>query len=70
MKENYVIGIDFGTDSVRALVVNANTGEHSGTAVAEYTRWKRESIVMHRFRNSASIRSTIWKDSKVQFQKH
>jgi L-ribulokinase len=40
MKENYVIGIDFGTDSVRALVVNANTGEQAGTAVAEYTRWK------------------------------
>ncbi|MCF0070746.1 ribulokinase [Dyadobacter sp. CY261] len=41
MKENYVIGIDFGTDSVRALVVNANTGEQVGTAVQEYQRWKR-----------------------------
>lgn len=41
MEENYVIGIDFGTDSVRALVVNANTGEQAGTAVQEYPRWKQ-----------------------------
>lgn len=41
MEENYVIGIDFGTDSVRALVVNANTGEQVGTAVREYPRWKQ-----------------------------
>ncbi len=41
MKENYVIGIDFGTDSVRALVVNADTGEQAGTAVQEYPRWKQ-----------------------------
>jgi L-ribulokinase len=40
MPENYVIGIDFGTDSVRALVVNAMTGEQVSTAVHEYTRWK------------------------------
>ena len=40
MQENYVIGIDFGTDSVRALVVNAQTGEQVGTAVHEYSRWK------------------------------
>ncbi|SKB44122.1 ribulokinase [Dyadobacter psychrophilus] len=41
MKESYVIGIDFGTDSVRALVVNAQTGEQAGTAVREYSRWKQ-----------------------------
>lgn len=40
MKQNYVIGIDFGTDSVRALIVNADTGQPSGTAVHEYVRWK------------------------------
>ncbi|MCF0057232.1 ribulokinase [Dyadobacter sp. CY356] len=40
MKNKYVIGIDYGTDSVRALVVNAHTGETAGTAVHEYKRWK------------------------------
>jgi L-ribulokinase len=40
MKNKYVIGIDYGTDSVRALVVNAHTGESVGTAVFEYPRWK------------------------------
>lgn len=38
---HYVIGVDFGTDSVRALLVNAHTGETLGTAVHEYTRWKK-----------------------------
>ncbi|QRR01023.1 ribulokinase [Dyadobacter sandarakinus] len=41
MEEHYVIGIDFGTDSVRALVVNAHTGKQAGTAVQEYERWKK-----------------------------
>lgn len=41
MEENYVIGIDFGTDSVRALIVNAHTGVQAGTAVQEYPRWKQ-----------------------------
>lgn len=40
MKSKYVIGVDYGTDSVRSLVVNAHTGEAVGTAVHEYVRWK------------------------------
>lgn len=41
MKSAYVIGVDFGTDSVRALVVNAQAGGAIGTHVHEYTRWKQ-----------------------------
>lgn len=41
MKDHFVIGVDFGTDSVRALIVNATTGTHQGTAVQGYERWKK-----------------------------
>ncbi|WP_031529257.1 ribulokinase [Dyadobacter crusticola] len=41
MEQAYVIGIDFGTDSVRALVVDAYSGKQVGTAVQEYSRWKQ-----------------------------
>ena len=40
IKENLVLGIDFGTDSVRALIVNIGTGEILGSRIAEYRRWK------------------------------
>lgn len=40
MNDTYTIGIDFGTDSVRALVVNTETGQAAGTAVSYYKRWK------------------------------
>ncbi|MBB5282871.1 L-ribulokinase [Rhabdobacter roseus] len=39
IKTAYVIGVDFGTDSVRALVADAQTGEVQGTAVHAYRRW-------------------------------
>ncbi len=39
-EENYVIGIDYGTDSVRTLIVNASNGEEVSGSVCNYTRWK------------------------------
>ena len=37
----YVIGLDYGTDSVRALIVNAENGAEVATAVHYYARWKK-----------------------------
>jgi len=39
MKYRYTIGVDFGTDSVRAIVVNVNNGEVIGEGMAIYPRW-------------------------------
>ncbi len=41
MADKYVIGIDYGTDSVRSVVVNASNGEFAGSSVFEYPRWKK-----------------------------
>lgn len=34
-----VIGVDYGTDSVRSVVVDAQTGQELASAVAHYRRW-------------------------------
>lgn len=41
MSDSYVIGLDYGTDSVRALLVNASSGEALSSSVHEYKRWKK-----------------------------
>ena len=38
--EAYVLGIDYGTDSVRTLIVNARDGSEISSAVNHYARWK------------------------------
>jgi L-ribulokinase len=41
MARRLVLGIDYGTDSARALVVDADLGAEVATAVAPYRRWAR-----------------------------
>lgn len=40
MKEKLVIGIDYGTDSCRALVINALSGKEVASYTSFYKRWK------------------------------
>jgi L-ribulokinase len=39
---SYVIGVDYGTDSVRSIVVNAATGQELAASVFFYPRWKKQ----------------------------
>ena len=39
--KNYVLGIDFGSDSVRCLVVDAESGREVATAARYYPRWRQ-----------------------------
>ena len=42
MTENkYTIGLDYGSDSVRSLIVNTENGEEVASVVFEYPRWKK-----------------------------
>jgi L-ribulokinase len=41
MAKKFVIGIDYGTDSVRSVVVDTSNGEIVGSSVYDYPRWKK-----------------------------
>lgn len=40
INKKLVIGVDFGTDSVRTLLVGVDNGEELASSVYEYPRWK------------------------------
>ena len=37
--DRLIIGMDFGTDSVRSVVINAENGKEEANEVALYKRW-------------------------------
>ncbi len=39
--KKYVIGLDYGTDSVRTVIVNAGNGEELASDVYQYVNWKK-----------------------------
>ena len=43
MDKKYVIGVDYGSDSCRALLLNAETGEELAEAVSNYRRWAKQA---------------------------
>jgi len=40
MNESYVIGVDYGTDSVRSVLIDTRNGEEKAASVFYYPRWK------------------------------
>ena len=53
----FVIGVDFGTDSVRSILVNARNGEELAASVFYYPRWKKGlycDTAQNRFRQHPS----------------
>ncbi|MEI7616550.1 MAG: FGGY family carbohydrate kinase, partial [Actinomycetota bacterium] len=53
-QDKYIIGLDFGTDSVRAVIVNAVNGFEEATSVTSYKRWstgKYSDASKNRFRH-------------------
>lgn len=41
MNDQFVIGVDYGTDSVRSIIVNAANGNEIAASVFYYPRWKQ-----------------------------
>lgn len=44
MENSYVVGIDFGTDSVRTIIVNASSGDELCSSVFYFPCWKQKKF--------------------------
>ena len=51
----YTIGVDYGTDSVRSLIVNVQTGEELASAVLNIRAGRRDYIVIPPKTSSGNI---------------
>src|SRR5580698_4655770 len=40
-KDQFVIGVDYGTDSVRSVIVDASNGKELASSVFLYPRWQQ-----------------------------
>src|SRR5688572_5155007 len=40
MTKAYVIGVDYGTDSVRSIIVDARSSKEVASSVFQYPRWR------------------------------
>ncbi len=45
MIKKYVIGLDYGTDSVRSVIVDTGNGGIVGTAVFEYPQMEKRTLL-------------------------
>jgi len=56
-KNKYVLGVDFGTDSVRSVLVHAGNGKELASSVFYYPRWKQglfSNAAVNQFRQHPS----------------
>src|ERR1700712_498035 len=40
-KDMFVVGVDYGTDSVRSVIVDARSGKELASSVFNYPRWQQ-----------------------------